>query len=51
MAEYPAIDIWRYMLSEGVSVEYIKECHIQNGILFWDTKWDTKCNFFILIQD
>lgn len=25
MAEYPAIDIWRYMLSEGVSIEYIKE--------------------------
>lgn len=26
MAEYPAIDIWHYMLSEGVSIEYIKEC-------------------------
>jgi len=35
MAEYPAIDIWRYMLSEGVSIEYIKECaerHIE-GLL------------------
>lgn len=42
MAEYPAIDIWRYMLSEGVSIEYIKECvekHI-DGLLVISPRTD-----------
>lgn len=35
MMENSSISIWRYMLSEGVSIEYIKECvekHIE-GLL------------------